>query len=78
VAEDELTSGTVAEEPAERERPHCAWKGVRGDRKPDEQAHFPGRGCLHGKPRDRDTAHPVAQGRDAEPREQPPCATVFE
>ena len=76
VAEDERARGTVAEVPAEHERADRPGQGVGGDREPDEEAELPDRGSLDGKPRDSHDAHPVAEGRDAEPRQQPPCATV--
>src|SRR5262249_29173097 len=68
----------VAEVPAERERSHRARQGVGGDREPDEEAELAGRGRPHGKPRDRDDAHAVAEGGDAEARQQPPGARVSE
>ena len=40
---------------------------------PDEEAELAGRGRAQGEPCDRHGAHPVAEGRDAEPGEQPPA-----
>jgi len=76
MAENERTSGTVAEVPAQRERPHRARQRVRGDGEADEEADFPRRRRSYGKPRDRDGAHPVAERRDAEPGQQQSGSTV--
>jgi len=58
---NESARGTTAEVPPEGECTHRAWQRVGRDRNPDEQAEFAGRRGSYRKPRDRDSAHPVAE-----------------
>src|SRR5262249_25488398 len=78
MGENERPRATATEVLAEGESSRCTRQGVGRQGKPDEESELAGRGDSYGKPCDRDGAHPVAERRDAEARQESPCASISE